>query len=189
MKLIVGLGNPGKKYEKTRHNAGFMAIDTWLSKHQKTLRFQDKFQAELELFHIDGEKVIVMKPHTFMNLSGRAIHKIKAYYQIELEDILVFVDDINLKLGQIRMRELGGHGGQNGLKNIILELQTEQFKRVRLGIDIQTHMPLDHYVLSDFDEDELITMQQAFFKCSDIIDEFIQNKKFVDLMTKYHTQT
>jgi peptidyl-tRNA hydrolase, PTH1 family len=189
MKLIVGLGNPGKKYEKTRHNAGFMAIDVWLKKHQKTLRFQDKFQAELELFHLNGEKVIIMKPHTFMNLSGQAIRKVKDYYQIELEDILVFVDDINLKLGQVRMRELGGHGGQNGLKNIISELQTEQFKRVRLGIDIQSHLPLDQYVLGEFSQDEDITMQPTLLKCADIINEFIESKKFVDLMTKYHTQT
>ncbi len=189
MKLIVGLGNPGSKYQKTRHNIGFMVIDEMLKKLGETARLDAKFVAEVAIHNVEGQKVCFAKPSTYMNLSGEAIQKIMAYYDISIDDVLIFVDDVNLETGKLRLRETGGHGGHNGLKNIIGLLHSEGFKRVRIGVDNQTNIPLDQYVLGNFTEDQLITLQKSIRSSVEIIEAFIKQVSFKDIMTKYNTQT
>ena len=146
MKLIVGLGNPGKEYEKTRHNAGFMCIDKVAA--ACNLRFDTKkFKAELATGFVNGEKVILMKPQTYMNLSGEAVGACVRFYNIPIEDICVLVDDLDLPIGKIRLRMKGSSGGQNGLKNIIAHLGTQEFKRIRIGIGNDKLMLTADYVL------------------------------------------
>ncbi len=189
MKLVVGLGNPGQKYQKTRHNIGFMVIDEMLKILGTQAKFDAKFNAEVSMTNVDGEKLILAKPSTFMNLSGETIAKLIKYYNIDLEDVLVIVDDVNLETGKLRLREAGGHGGHNGLRNIIGLLHTEAFKRVRIGIDNNQVLPLDQYVLGQFTSDQMIVLQKSIQFSTEIIDLFIHNVSFSDIMTKYNTQT
>ncbi len=189
MKLFVGLGNPGKKYQFTRHNVGFMAIDTFANRNQLSFKFESKFNSEIVMFTQNQEKIILCKPSTFMNLSGDAIIKIMNYYHIPIEDVFVFVDDINLDVGRLRLREKGGHGGHNGLRDIIQKLHARDFKRIRIGIGENTLDRLDHYVLGEFSKNELITIKHAADRCVEIIDEVISNKNYLDIMTKFNTQT
>ncbi|MDY0074575.1 MAG: aminoacyl-tRNA hydrolase [Acholeplasmataceae bacterium] len=187
MKLIVGLGNPGLKYQKTRHNIGFMVIDEILKDAGLQARFDSKFNAEIAILNVEGEKVCLAKPSTFMNLSGEAISKLMHYYDINIEDLLVIVDDVNLETGKLRLRETGGHGGHNGLRNIIGLLHTEAFKRIRIGIDNQPNIPLDQYVLGQFTQNQMIVLQQAILQSKEIVDQFVQNISYKDIMTKYNT--
>ena len=186
-KLVVGLGNPGKKYEKTRHNAGFIVLNQYIKQHSITMQTKDKFLGDVGVFGTQDNKAIFLKPNTYMNLSGQSILKAIQYYDIEIKDILVFVDDIYLDVGTLRLREKGGHGGQNGLKNIISHLQTQDFKRVRFGIGENKNMPLDAYVLSNFSKTEESTVFDTVIDCMDIIDRFIQEEPFVDIMTRHNT--
>jgi len=189
MKLIVGLGNPGRKYSQTRHNVGFMVIDTFLKNLQLKTKFDAKLNGEICLTTINQEKTMFLKPSTFMNLSGDSIYKAVQYYQIQLEDIVIIVDDVNLTTGKLRLRELGGHGGHNGLRHIIALLKSEQLKRIRIGIGYENNMPLDRFVLGKFDEDDLSLIQKAIVESVEAISLFLNNKPFVDIMTKYNTQT
>lgn len=189
MKLVIGLGNPGSKYHQTRHNVGFMVLDHYAKEINQTFKYQPKFNAEIFQANLEGEKVLFAKPSTYMNLSGEAIIKIMKYYDILLEDILVFVDDIHIDTGRLRLRALGGHGGHNGLKNIIGLCHSNEFKRVRIGVSNNTNMALDHYVLSQFGKDEMIQISIAIEKSKDIINQFIKGVSFTDTMTTFNTQT
>lgn len=189
MKLIVGLGNPGAKYHKTRHNIGFMVIDEALRQLGETAKFDAKFNAEVALINVMGNKYILAKPSTYMNLSGEAVTKLMKYYDIPIEDILVIVDDINLDTGRLRLRETGGHGGHNGLRNIIGLTHREDFKRIRIGIDNNPIMPLDQYVLGQFKTEELHMLQKTIMEAVDAIQLFVKDIAFKDIMTKYNTQT
>ena len=187
MKLVVGLGNPGQKYQKTRHNIGFMVIDDLLKDAGAQPRFESRFNAEVALLNVGGTKVCLVKPSTFMNLSGEAISKIMHYYDIPVEDLLVIVDDVNLETGKLRLRETGGHGGHNGLRNIIGLLHTEAFKRIRIGVDNNTNMPLDQYVLGQFSQDQLIVLSKAIMQSKEIVEQFVAGVPYKDIMTKYNT--
>ena len=187
MKLVVGLGNPGQKYQKTRHNIGFMVIDDLLKDAGAQPRFESRFNAEVALLTVGGTKVCLVKPSTFMNLSGEAISKIMHYYDIPVEDLLVIVDDVNLETGKLRLRETGGHGGHNGLRNIIGLLHTEAFKRIRIGVDNNTNMPLDQYVLGQFSQDQLIVLSKAIMQSKEIVEQFVAGVPYKDIMTKYNT--
>lgn len=189
MKLVVGLGNPGLKYQKTRHNIGFKVIDEVLRLIGSQAKFDSKFNAEICITQLNGEKLVLAKPSTFMNLSGEAISKIIKYYDIDIKDILVIVDDVNLETGKLRLREFGGHGGHNGLRNIVGLLHSEEFKRVRIGVDNNISIPLDQYVLGQLTPDQLIILQKTIKLSTEIIELFIQNTPFTDIMTKYNTQT
>ena len=189
MKLVVGLGNPGLKYQKTRHNIGFMVIDEVLRIIGEQSKFDSKFNAEVAIININGQKVCFAKPSTFMNLSGEAISKIMKYYDIQVEELLVIVDDVNLETGKLRLRETGGHGGHNGLRNIIGLIHTENFKRVRIGVDNNPVMPLDQYVLGQFTQDQLSILHRSIQFTTEIINQFIQDVSYKDIMTKYNTQT
>lgn len=133
MKLIVGLGNPGKEYENTRHNSGFLAMDRLLKKCNNPT-MSKKFDAYVGKVNIDGENVLLMKPLTYMNLSGSAVNQAVKYYQIEPEDILVIHDDMDLPVGSLRIREKGSSGGQKGMQSIIDALGTREIARIRIGV-------------------------------------------------------
>ena len=135
MKLIVGLGNPGKRYDGTRHNVGFAVIDA-LAAAPGVGSFQDRFDAELAEWRDGDEKILLMKPQTFMNLSGKAVRGAVDFYQIELVDLLVICDDMALPLGKLRFRARGTHGGHNGLRDIQQHLGTNEYSRLRIGVDV-----------------------------------------------------
>ncbi|SFG37076.1 peptidyl-tRNA hydrolase [Halobacillus alkaliphilus] len=133
MKCIVGLGNPGKKYAKTRHNIGFMILDELVKQNQWSLE-QTKFRGIYTTEHVNGEKILLLKPQTFMNLSGESLVQFMNFFDLEADDILVVYDDLDLPPGKIRLRKKGGHGGHNGIRNIIDHLGTKEFNRLRVGV-------------------------------------------------------
>ena len=172
MKLIVGLGNPGKEYEKTRHNAGFMCIDKVAT--ACNLRFDTKkFKAEL------------MKPQTYMNLSGEAVGACVRFYNIPIEDICVLVDDLDLPIGKIRLRMKGSSGGQNGLKNIIAHLGTQEFKRIRIGIGNNKLIDTKDYVLGKISKEDQTLFEDALQRASHAAVDFI-SKPFERVMGEYN---
>jgi PTH1 family peptidyl-tRNA hydrolase len=156
MYLIAGLGNPGEKYKLTRHNVGFMVIDEFCRINNLNLKYSNKFEGEFCDFVYKNQKIILFKPMTFMNLSGRAVIKIKKYYNIDNENVVIITDDVNLEFGVLRIKKQGGHGGHNGLKSVINCLNTKNFIRFRNGVGINpVNIPLENYVLSNFNKFEL----------------------------------
>ncbi len=161
MIIIAGLGNPDKKYENTRHNAGFMAIDALADKYNISVTTK-KHRALCGKGLIEGIPALLLKPQTYMNLSGESIRDAAEYYNVPPEDILVFCDDVHLDLGVLRIRKNGSAGGHNGLKNIILELASQDFPRIRIGVGKQPEqMDLISFVLSHFTQEEQKTMKEA----------------------------
>lgn len=156
MKCIIGLGNIGKEYENTRHNLGFIAVDNLAEKYNIAIDKKKKKCIYGEGV-INGNKVAVIKPTTFMNLSGEAIVEIMNWYKITPDDILVIYDDIDLKFGDVRYRTKGSSGTHNGMRNIIANIKTEEFSRIRIGIENRgvTPIPLIDYVLQKFSKEEL----------------------------------
>lgn len=170
MKLIIGLGNPGEQYVKTRHNVGFMIVDHYCKKNN--IAFQSsKFKAEIGKY---GNTLFV-KPMTYMNLSGEAVQAIISYYKIQLEDILVIYDDLDLEVGKIRIRKDGSAGGQNGMKNIIALLKTTQIQRVRVGISKNKLINIADYVLGKFNDEQLPLIQSVVENSTRWIDDFIKH--------------
>ena len=165
MKCIIGLGNIGKEYENTRHNSGFMAIDYLAEKYNIGLDKKKKKYIYGEGI-INGKKIAIIKPTTFMNLSGEAIVEMLNWYKITPSDIIVIYDDVDLKLGTVRYREKGSSGTHNGMRNIISNLKTEEFARIRIGIENRedTPIPLMDYVLQKFNKEELDIINQEILK-------------------------
>lgn len=163
MYVIAGLGNPGKKYAKTRHNAGFDTIDIIADRYRIDVS-TEKFKALVGTGVIDGQKVILVKPQTFMNLSGDSLRLVCDFYKIDVkEELIVIYDDISLEPGQIRVRKKGSAGGHNGMKSIIAQLGTQVFKRVKVGVGEKTEgYDLADYVLGHFSFTERIHMEEAF---------------------------
>jgi PTH1 family peptidyl-tRNA hydrolase len=154
--IIVGLGNPGDEYERTRHNAGFLVVDALAKKLEASFKEMDGFQAEVAEGRIGEHKVIIAKPWTFMNASGRSAAALAHFYKIKPEHIVIVADDVSLPIGTLRVRTAGSAGGHNGLKSVIEHLRTENFPRIKLGVDPQpANVPLDAWVLSRFSKDEL----------------------------------
>ncbi|MDQ7009380.1 MAG: aminoacyl-tRNA hydrolase [Candidatus Gracilibacteria bacterium] len=155
MKLIIGLGNPGKQYEKTRHNVGFIFLDKLASENNfSDFKLETKFKGEISEGRFEGEKTILIKPTTFMNLSGESLRKIVDFYKIDLEDIIVIYDDKDMDFGKIRFRETGSAGGHNGIKSIILHFGKD-FKRIKIGIGYDNKYDVSDWVLGKFSEDNL----------------------------------
>jgi len=165
MYIIVGLGNPGSKYENTRHNAGFQVIDALADKYCISVS-EEKHKAVFGKGVIEGQKVILAKPQTFMNLSGESVRELMDYYKIdEEEELIVVYDDISLEPGQLRIRKKGSAGGHNGIKNIIQHLGHDVFKRVKVGVgEKPKEYDLADYVLGHFSSEEQVTMKEAFEK-------------------------
>ncbi|TCT18160.1 peptidyl-tRNA hydrolase [Melghiribacillus thermohalophilus] len=185
MKCIVGLGNPGVKYEKTRHNIGFMVIDELLQRHQWTLD-KEKFKALYTIETYRDEKVMLVKPLTYMNLSGEAVRPILDYYDIDLSDLLVIYDDLDLPPGKIRLRQKGGHGGHNGIRNMIDHLDTKSFKRIRIGVGKPAGATsvVDH-VLGSFTSDEQPLIDESIQKAADAC-EIWTEKTFAEVMNIFN---
>ena len=183
MRLIVGLGNPGKEYANTRHNVGFMFIDEVASKNNITLSLDKSKRCEIGQFTIRGEKILLVKPITYMNLSGEAVRLVVDYYKIDINDILIIHDDLDLPTGKIRLRQTGSSGGHNGIKSIIANLKTQDFKRVKIGIDKSDNV-ID-YVLGDFSKREKDILLESLNKANDIVNDFTI-LSFNDLMSKYN---
>ena len=164
MILVAGLGNPGREYENTRHNVGFEVIDRMAYEYKIGLDTM-KHKGVYGKGRIDGQTVILLKPMTYMNLSGESVAAVASYYKVEPCDIIVIYDDINLDVGRLRIRGKGSAGGHNGIKSIIAHLHTEEFPRVRLGVGMKPpKMDLADYVLSHFSEDDMEKMDEGYVK-------------------------
>ncbi len=150
MKLVAGLGNIGEKYTWTRHNAGFMVVDKWAIKNNAPFKENKKLQCYIAKFHYGLNEILLIKPTTYMNLSGNAISAVMNYYKIPIEDLLVVYDDISIELDKIRFRPNGSDGGHNGIKSIIKSLGTTEFARLKIGIGPQPPIPAEEFVLQNF---------------------------------------
>jgi PTH1 family peptidyl-tRNA hydrolase len=160
MKVVVGLGNPGKQYHGTRHNVGYAVVDG-LAASPSCGRFQSRFAAGVAELMEGQEKVLLVKPETFMNLSGRCVRQIVDFYQLDLADLLVVCDDVNLPLGKLRFRARGSHGGHNGLRDIQNHLGTSDFARLRIGVDAAGEGELVDHVLGRFRPSERPVIDEA----------------------------
>jgi PTH1 family peptidyl-tRNA hydrolase len=173
MKIIVGLGNPGKKYERTRHNAGFLVVDALA----RSLRFdlsQEKYHALVGKGRIGKEDVLLAKPQTYMNESGRSVGSIMRYTSAAAPDLIVVHDDLDLPLGAVRVKSGGGHGGHNGLRSIIDHLGAPDFIRVRVGIGRPSPgRDAADYVLSPFSPEERAVAEEAFGRAADAIEAIL----------------
>ena len=160
--LIVGLGNPGREYEKTRHNAGFRALDILAEKLGCKVD-KAKFQGLYGQVNFKGRKLLLLKPQTFMNLSGRSVLQLSAFFHVPPQNIIVLFDDISLEPGRLRLRSDGSAGGHNGIKSIIAELGSQQFPRVKIGVGAKPHPDFDlaDWVLSAFSAQEEQALQPA----------------------------
>ncbi len=159
MFLIVGLGNPGKEYDGTRHNIGFAAVDCIAEKYNIELN-REKFKGVFGEGFINNKKVILLKPTTYMNLSGESVREIVNFYKISNEEIIVMYDDISLPVGKMRIREKGSHGGHNGIRNIILNLGTDVFPRVKIGVGAPKGNLVSH-VLGKFSDEENVILKET----------------------------
>lgn len=165
MKCIIGLGNIGKEYENTRHNTGFIILDKFAIKNNIVIAKKMKKSVVGE-GSINGQKVILVRPTTYMNLSGEALREIVDWYKISMEDVCIIYDDIDLKFANVRFREKGSAGSHNGMKNIILHSGTEKISRLRVGIEAREEnkpIPLMNYVLSKFSKEEIDMLNNTVY--------------------------
>lgn len=185
--IIAGLGNPDKKYDLTRHNAGFHAVDKIAEENGIKLT-KVRFKALTAEIKVDGVGCLLMKPQTYMNLSGDALEAARAYYKLDMSHVLVFYDDISLSPGSIRIRRKGTHGGHNGIKSIIEQTGEEAFPRVKLGVGAKPHPDynLADWVLSSFKKEELLMMEKAYAECDSIM-RLIISDKIDEAMNKYNS--
>jgi len=190
MKLIVGLGNPGKEYEETRHNCGFMAISSLRSILDfSTFKLKKKFNSFVSKGKIDGKKIILARPQTFMNESGRAVFAIAFFYKIKADDIWVIYDDLDLPLGKIRIRLGGSSGGHKGVQSIIDNLKTDNFVRFRIGITPTgpgaLKIPAEKFVLQKFRKGEKENIIKTIHRAAEAI-RFALKKGIKEAMNKYN---
>jgi PTH1 family peptidyl-tRNA hydrolase len=174
MKLIVGLGNPGSEYQSTRHNMGFAAID-YISEKQGIPVKKSKHQALIGEGTLGGERVVLVKPMTYMNLSGDAVSALARWYKVEPADILVIYDDMDLPVGQMRLRPSGSAGGHNGMKSIILRLSSDQFPRLRIGIGRRENNDTIDYVLGKLNSEEQEIQFKLLGDVCDAVVMFVKN--------------
>lgn len=174
MKIIVGLGNPGKRYERTRHNTGFLVLDEVLKQLDIKLD-KEKFNAIYTIYKYKGEKIYFVKPMTYMNNSGEAVIPLMKYYGLEADDLLVIHDDLDLPVGKIRLREKGSCGGQNGMRSIIDLLGTSDIKRIRVGIGNDKLIPTVDYVLGKVALSDKKVYKESLKKASDAIIYYLDN--------------
>ncbi|MBQ2409488.1 MAG: aminoacyl-tRNA hydrolase [Bacilli bacterium] len=183
MKLIVGLGNPGKEYVKTRHNIGFMAIDKYIE--NKNLNSKEKFGGIYYETNINGEKAILLKPQKYINLSGEVIIQFVKFFKINIDDVLIIHDDLDMPVGKTKLRMSGGSGGHNGLKNIELYFKTKNYKRIKVGISNNKNIDTKNYVLGKFNNDDNKIIEESLNKIVNIIDD-LPKLTFENLMNKYN---
>lgn len=184
MKLIVGLGNPGKEYENTRHNIGFMVIDEYLKENNIT-NSKEKFKGIYYETNINGEKVILLKPQKYMNLSGEVVREYVNFFKISTEDILVISDDLDMELGKIKLKLSGSCGGHNGLRDIEKNIGTQDYKRLKIGIANNKSIDTKDYVLGHISKEDLEVLNESIKKGAKIIEEF-PVIRFDNIMNKYN---
>ena len=173
MFLIVGLGNPGREYENTRHNIGFAAMDVLAEKYNIDVN-RTKFKGEYGEGFINGNKVILLKPYTFMNLSGESVREAIDFYKLTEEEVLIIYDDISLELGRLRIREKGSAGGHNGIKSIINHMGTDVFTRIKIGVGAPKGDLVNH-VLGRFSKEEVNILKQTLDAVTEATAEIIDN--------------
>lgn len=186
MKVVVGLGNPGVQYRATKHNIGFITLDE-LAYRQQVSFHHTKFEADIAEIFVGSEKVLLVKPLTYMNESGRSVGPLLDYFQVKHEDVVVIYDDLDLPTGTIRLRQKGNAGGHNGIKSLIQHLDTKEFNRVRIGIGRPTgKTPIVQYVLSPFPKKENETMLIAVKTAADAVEHWLNQHSFIDTMNRYN---
>lgn len=174
MYVVIGLGNPGKDYANTRHNAGFNTIDILSKKYNISIN-KIKFKAVFGEGNIGSEKVILVKPQTFMNNSGITVREIVDFYKLPIENIIIIVDDIDIDFATIRVKAKGSSGSHNGLKSIIYHIQSDEFPRVKIGIGKKhENQDLADFVLSRFSKDEQIDMEAAYLSAAEAVETIIK---------------
>lgn len=185
--LIVGLGNPGNEYKKTRHNAGFLLLDALAARYQTSFKKNEKFNAEFAQIDLAGHKVGLIKPQTFMNRSGLSVQAAMKYFDIPVEQVLVVHDELDLPVTDVRLKKSGGHGGHNGLRDIFAHVGSREFYRLRIGIDHPGDKRLvSNYVLKNMSKQEQLSM-------NDVIDRIlveipdICSGQFEAVMRRLHT--
>ncbi len=184
MKLIIGLGNPGKEYKNTRHNIGFDVIDEYLKKYNLEVN-KSKFDGLYTEIIINSEKIMFLEPQKYMNLSGEVIKKYIDYFKININDILVIHDDLDQSLGKIKLKQNSSSGGHNGIKNIEQHLGTKNYKRLKIGINNDKSINTKDYVLGKMNNDDRKVIDESINKCIDIIDDYFK-MTFDELMNKYN---
>ncbi|MBR5112128.1 MAG: aminoacyl-tRNA hydrolase [Clostridia bacterium] len=185
--IVAGLGNPGNKYEATRHNTGFVFIDMLADKYSLKVN-KIKFKAVTAIAEIAGHKCLVMKPQTFMNESGQSIREAASFYKIPPENIIIVFDDVSLDCGKMRIRRKGTDGGHNGIKSIIYHLRSDNFPRIKLGVGKKPHPDYDlaDWVLSDFSKDESALMRNAAGEAIEAL-ELMVNGEIDEAMSKFNS--
>lgn len=186
MRFIFGLGNPGAKYENTKHNIGFMTLDE-LARSLNIELNQSNFKSDYGTGHISGNKVFLIKPQTFMNLSGEAVRPFLDYYGGEIEELLVIYDDMDLSPGKVRLRKQGSSGGHNGIKDIIKHLGTQEFKRIKIGIGRPRYeQSVVSHVLNRFSKEDEPQMTHAVKKSVDAVEYWLSGHSFEDTMSHFN---
>lgn len=185
MKLIVGLGNPSEAYQHTRHNTGFMALDYFAESCQAEFHLATQFKGMLASVLMNGHKALLLKPMTYMNLSGESVQAVMHYYKISCEDLLVISDDLDSPTGRVRVRANGSAGGHNGHKNIMTHLGTTEYKRIKIGIGRSPVIPVVDWVLQRFSESERPLIKQAIEQTSSAIRDFILDVPFQKIASIY----
>ena len=167
MKLIVGLGNIGNKYTFTRHNVGFMLADSIAVNNNLTFRENSRLKCLMTNFRSGQDDYLIIKPTTFMNLSGESVRAVMYYYKIPIQDILIVYDDLSLEIGKLRFRANGSDGGHNGIKSVIQHLGTKEVARLKIGIGPQPNIPSEVFVLQNFTKDDLESLKDCLSKAKD----------------------
>ncbi len=186
MKLIVGLGNPGKEYEKTRHNVGFQTIDMYASRYNEIIN-KSKFSGLYTEININNEKVILLKPQSYINLSGEVIRHFVDFFKIDIDDILIISDDLDLDIGSFKIKPSGSSGGHNGLKNIELHLGTQKYRRIKIGISNDKQIDTWDYVLGKITKDEDLKLTTVKENVINVLDDYFK-MNFDLLMNKYNAK-
>ena len=185
MKLIVGLGNPGKEYTNTRHNVGFNFLDYYLDYKNIDDTWSKKFDGLYIQSNLNGEKVIFLKPQTYMNLSGNSVRKVMDYFNVEIDDILVISDDLDLSIGNFKLRPSGSSGGHNGLKSIESSIGSANYKRLKIGISNDKGIDTKDYVLGNISKEDKNTLDNLYKDLCGVVDDYF-HIDFPELMNKYN---
>jgi len=186
MKLIVGLGNPGHEYENTRHNIGFSLLDI-IANNNKLCFDNEKFNAKYVEFNVNNEKILLIKPLSYMNLSGMVVKKYMDYFKISKDDILIIQDDLDMVLGKIKFVYNSSSGGHNGIKNIEEQISTKEYVRLKIGISNDKNKNTKDYVLSKFNKEEVEILNNTYSKLFNIIEDFVTLDRN-SLMNKYNNK-
>ena len=175
MNLIIGLGNIGAKYQFTRHNVGFMVVDYLALNNSESFKENTKLKSLITKIRLNGEDTLLVKPTTYMNLSGEALRAVMDYYKIPIENTLVVYDDLSLDFGKIRFRPSGSDGGHNGIKSLISHAGTNKFSRVKIGVGPQMGLPSEVFVLQNFSKEQMDGLKSIITKVAESIEYYYQN--------------